>query len=219
MDYIKRLWKWFVQVCKKVIEPWPLHLIVVFIFVHISVLMKFPKNADDWNLFVSTSLQIYGGWLILKNINDNLGILLGSSIPQSISKYFKGFPTFPKRKPDDIVIQVNSASLNVTTGDVKIHATGRVTSTLERRVELLEKEINRLDKRINTEREDRIRMSQDVESKTNESINNQQLEISDIKSKLQMTIVGGIKEEVLGALIILYSLLIPYVTKAIMVPK
>ena len=125
------------------------------------------------------------------------------------------FPEFPKRKIRNIVLRVANGELKVTSNNVTLVATGNLTNTLAEEVKLIKKEINRLDNRIESLRVELIGELKNESEKTSEIVLKQQNEISDFKSKLKMSLVGGgeIKEEALGVLCIIYSLIIPFVSK------
>jgi len=214
MTYLKRIGYWIIQVIKKLKDPWPLHLILVFIIIHVIGIKIFPNNVEAWNSLVSIVLQIIGGALVLKTINDNLGILSDSSIWQEIRKYFISYPRFPKRKIRAFTLKPASGELKVTSNDATLIATGNITNTLEQEVELIKKEIGRLDNHIESIRKELLSELKIESNKSNELIVNLQNQISDFKDKLKMSLIGGgeIKEEALGILCIIYSLLIPYLT-------
>jgi hypothetical protein len=214
MNYLKRIGYWIVQIIKKIKEPWPLHLIFVFIIIHVVGIKIFTDNVEGWNSLVSVFLQIIGGLLVLKTINDNLGILSDSSLWQEIRKYFMSYPGFPKRKIRAYTLQPISGEFKLTSNDATLIANGNLTNTLEQEVELIKKEINRLDNRIENVRKELISELKIESKKSNELIVNLQKEAGDFKTKLKMSLVGGgeIKEEALGVLCIIYSLLIPSFT-------
>lgn len=119
IDYIKRLFRWSKQ-------PWPLHLLIIFIVIHLIGLVVFSANTDSWNQHSSAFLQLFGGWFVIKTINDNLGILSGSSIRQAIRDYLKLIPTY---KPKPITLHVESGSFGVSFGNANLTINKKLNTT------------------------------------------------------------------------------------------
>ena len=120
VDYIKRLYRWFAI-------PWPLHLLFIFILIHWVGLALFAENTDGWNLLSSTFLQLFGGWFVIKTINDNLGILSSSSIMQSVRDYFRSLPSY-KRKSITIQVEGISSSSSVGTANLIVNKKLKTTN-------------------------------------------------------------------------------------------
>lgn len=201
IDYVKRLYKWF-------LIPWPLHLLLIFVISHVVGLFVFIEHVDGWNLFSSTSLQLFGGWIVIKTINDNLGILSSSSIMQFVREYFKSIPAY---KPKSITIQVGGVSSSASVGNATVVVSKRLKTTKEK-IEFLFLEIKRLENENRELRAELVSKIDNLKSSIEDSIRNQKRDIENIRSKIIDTLVGGAKEEALGILCIFYSLLIPYVT-------
>ncbi len=202
INYIKRLYNWFVI-------PWPLHLFPIFFIVHLAGFAVFSENIDGWNLFSSTSLQLFGGWYVIKTINDNLGIFSGSSIMQSVRDYFKSFPAY---KPKSITMYAEGASYGVSFGNAKLTINKKLKTTKEK-VEFLFSEIKRLENENRKLKAELVSKIDNLKSSLEDSVRNQKKDIESIQSKVVETMVGGTKEGVLGIFCIFYSLLIPYVTQ------
>ena len=200
-NYIKRLYRWFVF-------PWPLHLLFVFIVIHLTGMVLFSENVDSWNLHSSTFLQLFGGWFVIKTINDNLGILSSSSIFQSVREYFRMLPSY---KPKNITMHAEGASFGMSFGTGDLTLNKKLKSTKEK-LEFLFSEIKRLEAEIRETREELSKTIDSLQSSVEASIRNQKNDIENIRGKLIDTLVGSAKEEALGILCIFYSLLIPYIT-------
>jgi TctA family transporter len=201
INYIKRLYNWFVI-------PWPLHLLPIFIVIHAVGLVVFSKNVDDWNLFSSTFLQLYGGWFVIKTINDNLGILSSSSIMQSLRDYFKSFPAY---KLKSITANMSGTLAGVGTLSTALLSSKKLKTTKEK-VDFLLKEIERLDRANKELKIELLNKVENVKTSLENSIKDQKNEIEKVQTRITATLVGGVKEETLGILCIIYSLFIPYVT-------
>ena len=201
INYIKRLYNWFVA-------PWPLHLLLIFIVIHTVGLVTFSKNVDNWNLFSSTFLQLYGGWFVIKTINDNLGILSSSSITQSLRDYFRSFPTY---KLKSITANLSGTLMGVGTLSTAVISGKKPKSTKEK-IDFLFREIERLERENKILRTEFLGKIDSLKASLEDSIRIQKKEVETIQSKIVATLVGGAKEEALGILCIFYSLLIPYVT-------
>jgi len=204
VNYVERLYAWFVI-------PWPLHLLLIFIVIHIVGLVGLSENIDGWNLFSSTFLQLFGGWFVIKTINDNLGVLSSTSIKQTLRDYFESVPAF---KPKSITIQLKGASLSASTGVAKVTVSKKLKTTKEK-IEFLFSEIRRLENENRELRVELVRKIDSLKSSLEDKIRYQEHDIENIQSKIVDTLVGGAKEEALGILCIFYSLLIPYVTSLI----
>lgn len=201
VDYIKRLYIWSKQ-------PWPLHLLLLFMVIHVIGLKVFLNNIDNWNLFSSTFLQLFGGWFVIKTINDNLGVLSSSSITEHVRRYLKSMPTY---KPKSITIQLQGGSASTSTGFAKLTVSKKLKTTKEK-IEFLFSEIKRLETENRESKVELNRRIDNLKSTMDESIRSQKKDIENIRGKLVDTLIGGAKEEALGILCIFYSLLIPYVT-------
>lgn len=201
VNYLRRIYKWF-------LIPWPLHLLLVFIVIHLVGLKLFSENSGNWNLFSSTFLQLFGGWFVIKTINDNLGVLSSSSIIKSVRNYLKLFPIY-KQKP--ITAQLNATLESDGALSIKAIIGNKPKSTKEK-IDFLFREMERLERDNEQLRADLQRKIDTLKVSLENSIGNQNKEIEKIQSKIVTTLVGGAKEEALGILCIFYSLLIPYVT-------
>jgi hypothetical protein len=201
VDYIKRLYVWFKR-------PWPLHLLPIFIGIHLVGLVVLSKNTDSWNLFSSTFLQLYGGWFVIKTISDNLNILSSSSILASVRGYIKSRPSY---KPKSVTAQVKSVSLVLSASSADAIA-GKKLKTTKEKIEFLFSEIKRLEGENRKLRVELVSKNDNLKSSLDDSIRNQKKDIENVQSKIADTLVGGAKEEALGILCIFYSLLIPYIT-------
>ena len=201
INYLKRLFEWFSR-------PWPLHVLLIFIVAHLVGLAVFSENIDGWNLFSSTSLQLFGGWFVIKTINDNLGILSSSSIVQSLRDYLKLFPAY---KPKSITAHMSGTLMGVGTLSAALISGKKPKSTKEK-IDFLFREIERLERENKGLRTELLGKIDNLKTSLENSIRDQKNEIEKVQSKIVATLVGGAKEEALGILCIFYSLLIPYVT-------
>ncbi|MEO5886622.1 MAG: hypothetical protein ABIQ77_03075 [Anaerolineales bacterium] len=201
VSYIKRLFEWFSR-------PWPLHVLLIFIVAHLVGLAVFSENIDSWNLFSSTFLQLFGGWFVIKTINDNLGVLSSSSIMQSVRDYFRSFPAY---KPKSITAHMSGTLMGVGTLSTALISGKKPKSTKEK-IDFLFREIERLERENKELRADFQVKIDNLKALLETSIKDQKKEVEKIQSKIVATLVGGAKEEALGILCIFYSLLIPYVT-------
>ena len=80
---------------KWALRLWPIYLFIGFIVLHMYLVYPIPEYSDLLDLIWITILQLFGGYFILKAINDNLNIFSGSSLNQIFLNYLKSFPKKP----------------------------------------------------------------------------------------------------------------------------
>ncbi len=197
MAYIRRLCNWAGT-------PWPLHLIPVFIGVHLILLSLFPENLQIINMYCCSSFPGIGGLFVIWSINSNLNILSGSSIKNAVIGWFKAFPVKAKSFSDDGSIHIG----------LSVNSQGRSVlkmESIEEKIEYLFEEIKRLEKESSELKTELMAEMYKVEDRLLPRINDLSDETREIKNKMNNVLVGGANLEILGVFIIIYGLAIPLI--------
>ncbi len=194
------------QTIKWSMEPWPLHLFPILVTTHLTLIKLIPSQKLKIDSFCSVSFQIIGGFIVLWVLNSNMGIISKNSFFKAIDGYMRRFPLFLKSK--SVTLSVDSC---VSVGCI---AEARVIPRfkyIEEKVDFLFKEVEIIEDKINTSKNELKNEIKTTELKLNEKLNQIRIELNEINIKIQNTIVGGAKLEALGVITIAYGLLIPLI--------
>ncbi len=185
------LWLW---------KAWPLWAVIMTGVFHYAVYYSFPANGELINKIVSFLLQLVGGMIVLYSVNENMGMFKRGSLLSLIGQWFKSFPLIKR----SVTLSVNGSGSAVASGSPTI-TTKRKFNTVEERLDELERQIDE-SRQLIFEREKIVmeRISS-VQSALESSISQNSKAIQDVRKLLDDSLVGGIKAQLFGVLLVLYG--------------
>lgn len=190
---MKRFYKW-------VSSAWPLWGTLLVIGVHQGLLTSLPSKTESINESLSIGLQVIGGLLVLHSIDSSLGLLRGESIPRVIIQWFRTCPVWSKRK---VVEARMSATLDITAsfqGRVK-----RQANSLSERVTELELQMEEMHQDIVKRERAILKLVSDTKEELSARAGSNEVELRDIKAKVDGTVLGSIKQQAFGVVIAVYG--------------
>jgi hypothetical protein len=204
MDLLKRrlTWAW---------RMWPLIVIFIILVVHYLLWLFFPEKIDFINKAISLFSQWFGVGYILYSIDSNIGIFNNQNLASLLKKYLKEWPTNGGHTinilPGSIVMSGSSVSARITSH--------RNPETVEEKVAFLQEQINELKA---DHRNDLIEVNKKIDSSYSElkgKYEGLRSSFDGHQAKITEIVIGGWKEQVFGALLIIYGTSIDFVDSLI----
>lgn len=180
-------------------KAWPLWAVIIAGVIH-YVLYSFSSNREYINKIISSTLQVAGGIIVLYSINVNMGMFKRENLFSMIGQWFKSFPLFKK----SVTLNVDGCGSAFVSGSATI-TTKRKFNTIEERLEELERQIDE-SRQLIFERE-KIVMERigAVQSDLESAISRNSREIQDVRKLLDDSVVGSIKTQIFGVLLVIYG--------------
>jgi hypothetical protein len=200
MDLLKRrlTWTW---------RMWPLIVIFIIFLFHYLLCLLFPASIDIINKTMSLFSQWFGVVYILYSIDGNIWIVNKQNLVSLLKKYLKEWPT-----DGGHTISLEGACIIQcgASGSARI-TSNRNLETIEEKIAFLQEQINELK---NDHKNDLIAVNKKIDSNYSElKGQHERLRSSfeDHQAKITEIMIGGWKEQVFGALLIIYGTFIDFV--------
>jgi len=184
-------------------KAWPFWIILFTIAIHLFVAKIFQYDRDVVNKYISASFQVIGGSIILISLNKDIVEIKHGNLFLIFINYLKSFPLCHR----PIKLQVQSATMASTVGQPTLLSKG-VWSTDEERFVEIERQIEELSRLISIKEEKIISYVDGKLGELNALISQNKSEIQDVSKKIDNTIIGIIKYEILGFLLLLYAVVL-----------
>lgn len=176
-------------------------MLMPFGAVHATALLLLPSDWVLVNKVFGTLLQLSGGIIVLHSLDGNLGLFKQQGLVKAFILYLKDFPRLRKR--------TNSLS-GVATG-VNIGASGKITigrrtpTTLEERVELLERQLKEESERIRDLEASTTKRLSEIKTELSRSISAVDGGLRELSQKVERTALDGLKQQLFGVLLGVYG--------------
>jgi hypothetical protein len=181
-------------------RAWPVLCLAPIGVVHGFAWWLLREHASIVNKAVGVALQILGALIVLYSINDNLGLFRSHSLWTSITLWLRAFPF--ARPP---VVGSGSSVVSVTAAGSARVSSNRQPTTLEERVEQLERHLIELQVDLE-ERAASLRKALDgAETRLQEQITISSARVADLATRIEHATVGGFKLQAMGVLIAVYG--------------
>lgn len=195
------------SIIKWTLRAWPFLVTLLIIFVHqftstqpcyISLTCWSNEAIDK---YLSFSLNISGGLLVIYSIDSNLGVFKKGNLIVLFSNWLKSFPLI-KRKP--ITVTSDFCISNSIAHPARIDLT-KPPETIEELYKYTQDQMALLRKDLKTERRNRdealSKMTNEWSSK-HSAINKN---VSEINDQLKAIAIGGIKLQIFGVCLVTYG--------------
>lgn len=192
---------------KWIFRAWPFLVTAFVIVVHqysSTLPSYFPSlslNTQVIDKYLSFSLNIIGGLLVIYSIDSNLGLFKKGSLH---TLFFKWVKSFPLAKGDSLTIVAEPSKYTFTSTPANVELT-RSPESIEELYSYTQKQISLLREDLTLERNSRKeaigKMSNEWSTK-HSAINKNVIEIND---QLKTFAIGGIKLQILGVLLVTYG--------------
>jgi hypothetical protein len=200
MDLSKRrlTWAW---------RMWPLIVISIILVFHYLLWFLFSASIDIINKTISLFSQWFGVGYILYSIDSNIWIVNNQNLGSLLKKYLKEWPTNGGH-----TINLGAAHILMSGASVSARITSnRNPETIEEKIAFLQEQINELK---TDHRNALIEVNKKIDSNYSElKGQHERLRSSfeDHQAKITEIMIGGWKEQVFGALLIIYGTFIDFV--------
>lgn len=186
-----------------ILRAWLVLMIILIAFMHYLILTyTSPEYHDIINKIVCSASQIFGGILVLLNINSNLCLLGKKKLSTIFFDYLKSFK--PKTKFPEIHGSMNTQE----SGSDAVLITGTVCNkklSEKDKIEFAIKEIKELRKEI---RDTCIDFEKKLSKINNDNIENEKIyieKIDNVQNTLRKIVIGGIDTQVFGVFLVIYG--------------
>lgn len=194
MQYLLQLGRWLAR-------AWPALMLIPVGAIHAAALILFPSEWIFVNKLFSTFLQLGGGVIVLISLDGNLGLFKQRGLAKAFILYLKDFPRPRKR-----AISLSGVAMGVNLGaSAQLTIQRRPPSTLEERVELLERQLKEESERIrNLDASTTERLSE-LKTELSRSISAVDGGLSELSQKVERTALDGLKQQLFGVLLGVYG--------------
>jgi hypothetical protein len=195
---LKRLYNWII------VEPFPLQLFFVLIVTHL-IIRNLLENNQTFDLWYGILSQIFGGFVVLFNIDSNLKRHGGNNLIKQLIDWLLRCPF----KKQNTIIKPHTAKMSVSSGLPIIFSIKRDFDSIEAKVDYIYEQILNWNKKMNTLREHIDDQCTEIEKSLNQKVEKIDQELKDHSKFISKSFTGNIKWELLGVLCIIYGIIIP----------
>jgi hypothetical protein len=183
-----------------ILRAWPVLATAAFGAIHASLLAALPTLAVLVNKLTGTSLQVVGGPIVLRAVNQNLGLFRSQSFTSVVVDWFREFPLI--RRATSVTL-AGSGSISIT-GSASL--TGkRAANTLEERLAEAERQIEEVRTLVTTKTTELNSRIDSVKSELSSSIDSHGKTVRALTEKIERAAVGGFKEQAFGVMLAIYG--------------
>jgi hypothetical protein len=183
-----------------ILRAWPVLATAAFGAIHASLLAALPTLAVLVNKLTGTSLQVVGGLIVLRAVNQNLGLFRSQSFTSVVVDWFREFPLI--RRATSVTL-AGSGSISIT-GSASL--TGkRAANTLEERLAEAERQIEEVRTLVTTKTTELNSRIDSVKSELSSSIDSHGKTVRALTEKIERAAVGGFKEQAFGVMLAIYG--------------
>jgi hypothetical protein len=187
-------------------RAWPFFGVLLLILTRFLLIYYFSFDAGGTDKFLSLVSQIIGGLFILYSIDSNIGIINDKNLFSIFSNYFREFPLI--KRSVLLQAQVASAMASSTTAKVTV---SRNPISIEEKLEYLQDQINTIKSEIELESKELNAKIDRCSNELNIKIQDTNLALKVIDSKIKKVSIGGISEQIFGVLLMVYGAISGYV--------
>ena len=186
-----------------ILRAWPVLFVIGILIVHLILLNYTNIDSVMMNSVIGQVLPLIGGVFVLISINESFQDFQNISMFTSLKNYFKSCPL----KKQNYVLGASSIEMSVTFGKPTLMVKKKWNSTeeglneLERRIEDLRKFIGEVSK---SNAEDHTRIFSEV----NILAGKNHQEIQQVSNRLDKSVLGNVKYQVFGILLIVYGFIL-----------
>ena len=190
------------------LEVWPLHFLILIIFLHASVLVCITDVQEPaFNRGFGSVLQIIGASVVLWCITQNLALLKGKNIieviKQSYKEYKKRWPTGIQKGHNITVTHDLCAVVNVATNQEQ-----NQFNSIDEKLDYLFKRTIELEEKLNSTRNALNSRIYEVETELKQVKKSFQFDVDNLKETLNHAVLDGIMWEIFGCFAALYGVFI-----------
>ncbi len=181
-------------------RAWPLWIALALLLRHVMLLRVLPDMSTRINSTLFLTLQLVGGAIVLYSIDANIGVVRKGSLLAEFFSYLSEFPLLRR----SLVINLKGQSTSVVGGTMR----GRITRTpqsTEEGLKYLQEQIDEIRRDHDEELKALKKSLSDRIAKIESSVSNLSTNIRELDEKLDSTIVGDIRVQLFGVILIAYG--------------
>ena len=186
-----------------IFRAWPVLSSLLVVCMHWFCLLKFPADTLLVNKFTSTILQVVGGFVVLQSVDANLGIFRDLSLVGVVVNWFRECPFYNKPVIIEVSI-VESANISDACGATYIPP----ATTIEARLERVENRIEKISEQLKIQNQKFISFLNETTSSLEQKIVSNDSALNKLTKKIEMSTVGGFKQQSFGIMLVLYGAII-----------
>lgn len=195
-------------------KAWPFLAFVPICLLHFSLhqapclalWLPCPSNSEI-NKLVSLIFQILGGLLILYSIDSNLGHFKENGLFKIFSSWFKSCPIIKGKNQE---IHATGIASITTIGSVNVRGS-KVPLTVEEKLAHLQQQIEWIKEDTKKDKHELVAKIDNVSNKVDTNYRQTEQNFTVLNSKLESVTVGGLKLQVFGFNLLVYSAFLSYV--------
>jgi len=196
------------------LKAWPFLSFIPIYLMHLLLLQSpclvswLPcLNNSEINKLMGLTFQISGGLLILYSIDSNLGHFKDNGLFKIFSGWFKACPIV---KGKNQVIQASGIASTSTIGNVNLRGY-KTPETVEEKLAHLQQQIDWIREDNLKDKNELVVKIDNVSNKAESNYRQTERSLMVLNSKLESVTVGGLKWQVLGFNLLVYSAILSYV--------
>jgi hypothetical protein len=182
---------------------WPLWLFIIAISLYKIVGSLFFTTSLKYNFVTGTVFQILGTLSIIVSINQNIELFNQKNIIHKVTQYIKSCPLIRHTYN----LEVQDAIHLMDSSNATLTVRPRLRTTKEK-LEDLQRQITETNKRISLNEKQLSDQIIDIQKKVNLINNKTEQKVQEVNQRLIITILGGIKLQILGILLVVFGLLL-----------
>jgi hypothetical protein len=195
-------------------KAWPLLSFIPIYLMHF-LLLESPclaswlpcLNNAEINKLTGLTFQVSGGLLILYSIDSNLGHFKDNGLFKIFNGWFKACPIV---KGKNQVIQVSTIASTSTIGNVNLRS-DKTPKTDAEKLAHLQQQIEWIREDNQKDKNELVVKIDNVSNKIDTNYTQTERSITLLNSKLESVTVGGLKWQVFGFNLLVYSAILSYV--------
>jgi len=188
------------ETIKWLFKAWPVLFLMGLILIHLGINTLVHYDYKEVNKYISVALQMIGGIIILISVNENIADFKRGNLWSMLVLYFKSCPL----RKQNVTLNVASSTHASTVGGLTLISRRKWNTDEERFLEL-ERQIDETWKLIFEKEKSLIELIDSNRTKLETKISKNNQEILDVSSRLDKSVLGNIKFEIFGVLLMLYG--------------
>ena len=195
-------------------KAWPFLAFVPICLLHfflhqapcLALWLPCPSNSEI-NKLVGLIFQIFGGLLILYSIDSNLGHFKDNGLFKIFSRWFKSCPVIKGKNQ-----KIHEAGFASTTDIGSVNYRGsKVPVTVEEKLAHLQQQIEWIKEDAKKDKHELVVKIGNVSNEVETNLRQTEQNFTVLNSKLESVTVGGLKLQVFGFNLLVYSAILSYV--------
>ena len=189
------------QLVKWIMRAWPFLALVVVALCHYALRRVLAVDDNHIDKAIGAVLQVVGGLIVLYTVNENIGTFRGQTLYSMAIGWLKEFPLIRRSFTLHAQAVMSTAMMSSSvTAHVK-----RKFNSVEERIEELQRQIDECRQLVHDREKEMRTAIERIKEELRKEISSNSGKISDVNLLLANTVVGGIKTQLFGVLLVVYG--------------